>query len=166
MKAGVPRRAVLVLGLMALAPCGRPEPYFGASTPPATQTLIYELGGEPSSFDPATALGFAYGDVRPALLEPLLSRHPDILEPAASLATHYEIDASLAEISVFLRGHPSLVGTQLAGPKECWGAVERRPAGDRGGLINERKARPETLAVLAQDAFTLRVEPSKATSLG
>jgi oligopeptide transport system substrate-binding protein len=175
------------LGSLALASCGRSEPYFGESTPPSTQTLIYEISGEPSSFDPATALGGTESEIVPALLEPLLFRQPESLEPAASLATHYEIDANLKEISFFLRGHPSPRGTKLAGAPGKSAAVlwsDGRPvtAEDfvfawrrlvdpahgsayasllypvaNGKEINEGRARPETLAVRAHGAFTLRV---------
>ena len=65
MNVRIPRRAVLGLGPLTFASCTRLEPYFGKSTPPRSQTLIYDLGGEPSGLDPATALGGTEGDVLP-----------------------------------------------------------------------------------------------------
>src|SRR5262245_17834195 len=100
------RRTLLGFGSIALTSCRNPEPYFGESTPPATQTLIYELGREPGSLDPAASLGGSEVEVWPALMQPLLSKHPDTLEPQAGLATHYELTTGSNEISFFLRGHP------------------------------------------------------------
>jgi len=45
------RRTALGLSSLALASCGKSEPYFGKSTPPARQTLIYEIASELSSLD-------------------------------------------------------------------------------------------------------------------
>ena len=70
----ITRRQALAAPL-AFTACTRREPYFGKSTPPRSQTLIYDLGGEPGSLDPATALGGNEDYVFPALFEPLLSRH-------------------------------------------------------------------------------------------
>jgi hypothetical protein len=46
MSVRISRQAVLGLGPATLASCARREPYFGKSTPPRSQTLIYELAGE------------------------------------------------------------------------------------------------------------------------
>src|SRR5215813_12075171 len=115
MNVRIPRRAMLGLGTVTLASCTRREAYFGKSTPPRSQTLIYEIAGEPGSLDPATALGGTEADVFPALFEPLLSVHPDSMEPAAGLVTHYEMDAGGTEITFFLRGHGSPAGSKLFG---------------------------------------------------
>src|SRR6185295_11977902 len=113
----ITRRQALAAPL-TLAACTRREPYFGKSTPPRSQTLIYDLGTEPGSLDPATSLGGSEAYVLPALVEPLLTRHPESMEPAAGLATHYEIDAGRTEITFFLRGHPSPAGSRLFGAPE------------------------------------------------
>ena len=116
----IPRRAVLTLGPATLSSCGMREPYFGRSTPPGDQTPGLRIGGEPTSLDPATAVGGTEGDVFPALFEPLLSKDRDTLDPAAGLATHYRIDAGLMEFRFFLRGHPSPGGSRLPGaPDRC-----------------------------------------------
>src|SRR5215475_13299895 len=115
MTSPITRRGVLAAPLV-LAGCGRRDPYFGKSIPPGRQTLVYEIGGEPSSFDPAAVLGTSEYYVMPALLEGLLSEDPRTLELTAGLATHYEANAALTEFTFFLRGHPSPRGTQLRGP--------------------------------------------------
>src|SRR6516165_10683137 len=115
MSGRIPRRALLGLGPLTLPSCGRREPYFGKSTPPRSQTLIYDLGTEPGSLDAATSLAGSEAYVWPALFEPLLSRHPESMEPAAGLATHYKMDAGRTEITFFLRGHRSPAGSKLSG---------------------------------------------------
>src|SRR5262249_35720867 len=149
--------------------------------------LIYDLGGEPSSLDPATALAGNEAYVFPALFEPLLSRHPDTLEPAAGLATHYETDAKGTEITFFLRGHRSPAGSELFGAPAkseapLWSDGRPVTANDvvcswqrlvdpvngsawavdlyslaNAKEINQGKAKPETLGVVADGPFTLRV---------
>src|SRR5215468_2007601 len=179
MNVRIPRRAVLGLGPVTLASCTRREPYFGKSTPPRSQTLIYELAGEPGTLDPAITVGGTEWDVFPALFEPLLSRHPESMEPAAGLATHYEMDAGRTEITFFLRGHMSPAGSKLFGaPAKSeaprWSDGRPVTADDvvfgwrrlvdpaNGGPwavnlyplanakeINQGKANPETLGVIA-----------------
>jgi oligopeptide transport system substrate-binding protein len=181
------RRELLGVGSAALASCGRREPYFGKSTPPRTQTLVYEIAGEPGSLDPATCLGNTEVYVMPALFEALVSRHPETFEPIAGLATHYELDASLTEFTFFLRGHPSPTGTKLPGTSGASDAALwsdgrpvtaddfvcawRRLVDPANGStyasslypianareISEGKARPEALAVRADGDFMLRV---------
>jgi oligopeptide transport system substrate-binding protein len=187
MNVRVPRRAVLGLGPVTLASCTRREPYFGKFTPLRSQTLIYNLGTEPGSLDPATSLAGSEAYVLPALVEPLLSRHPESMEPAAGLATHYEMDASRTEITFFLRGHRSPAGSKLFGaPATSEAALwsDGRPvtADDvvcgwrrivdpgngnawavylyllaNGKEINAGKAKPETLGAVADGPFTLRI---------
>src|SRR5262245_59308729 len=67
MNARIPRRAVLGLGPVTLASCAKREPYFGKSFPPRSQTLIYNLGAEPGTLDPATSLVGMEAYVFPAL---------------------------------------------------------------------------------------------------
>lgn len=122
----------------------------------------------------------------PALFQPLLSTHPDTLEPGAGLATHYEIGTSATEIVFFLRGHPSPRGIRLPGAPEKTGAalwsdgqpvtaddfvfawrrlVDPATAGNsnylypivNGKQISEGKSAPETLAVCADGQFALHV---------
>jgi oligopeptide transport system substrate-binding protein len=185
MKTRIPRRAVLGLGSVTLASCTRRKPYFGKSTPPRSQTLIYELAGEPGTFDPAITVGGTEWDIFPALFEPLLSRHPESMEPAAGLATHYEMDAGRTEIRFFLRGHKSPAGSKLFGaPAQSeaplwsdgrpvtaddvvcsWRRIVDPMNGNAASLyplanareINQGKAKPETLGAVADGPYTLRV---------
>jgi oligopeptide transport system substrate-binding protein len=149
--------------------------------------LIYDLGTEPGSLDPATSLGGSEAYVLPALVEPLLSRHPESMEPAAGLATHYEMDAGRTEITFFLRGHRSPAGAKFFGaPAKSEAALwsDGRPvtADDvvcnwqrlvdpvngssyaanlyplaNAKEINEGKAKLDTLGVVADGPYTLRV---------
>jgi oligopeptide transport system substrate-binding protein len=111
------------LGPLALAACRRRERYFGRSTPPSRQTLVYEIPAEPTGFDPATGLGASEIYLLPALFDGLISWNPETLEPQAGLATHYRVDAKLTEYTFFLRGHRNPRGTKLPGT-----AMEPRPA--------------------------------------
>jgi oligopeptide transport system substrate-binding protein len=182
----ISRRHVLAAPL-ALASCRKHEPYFGKATPPTRQSLIYEIGGEPTSLDPATSLdGFEFY-VMPALFEGLVSRDPDTLEPRAALATHYKIEPSLTELTFFLRGHPNPAGTKLPGANAApnpasWSDGRPVTAHDfvyswrrvadpanagayasslyavaNGKEISEGKLPPEKLGIGAVDDYTLRV---------
>jgi len=188
------RRELLGIGSAALASCGGHERYFGKSTPPPTQTLVYETGGEPSSLDPATCVGNTESYVMPAIFECLVSQHPDTFEPEAGLATHYEADVGLTEFTFFLRGHQRPSGTKLRGAGGARNAAlwsDGRPvtAGDfvfswrrladpgsaaagascvypvvNGKEINEGKSLPETLGVRADGDFTLHVRLKAPTA--
>ena len=109
------RRAVLGFGPVALTSCTSQKNYFGNTVPPHSQTLVYEISSEPSTFDPATMLGSGESSVMSALLECLVKTNPETLEPEAALGTHYEVNASLTEYVFYLRGHPNPKGTQLPG---------------------------------------------------
>jgi len=186
MTSPITRRQALAAPI-ALTACGRRDPYFGRSIPPERQSLVYEIGGEPSSFDPAAVLGTSEFYVMPALLEGLLSEDPRTLELTAGLATHCEVNAALTEFTFFLRGHQSPRGTQLPGSTTpcdpaLWSDGRRITAHDfvyawrrlvdpaasgqaaptlypliDAKEITEGKSRPETLGVQAYDDFTLRV---------
>jgi oligopeptide transport system substrate-binding protein len=173
------------LGPVALASCTRREPYFGNSTPPRSQTLIHNLGAEPGGLDPVTSAGGTEYWVWPGLFEPLLSRHPESVEPAAGLATHYEMDAGRTEITFFLRGHRSPAGSKLFGAPDkseaalwsdgrpvtaddvAWSwqrMVDPANGGNTSFLeianareIMEGKAKPEALGAVAEGPYTLRV---------
>jgi ABC-type transport system substrate-binding protein len=62
----ITRRGVLGAPL-SLAGCRRRDPYFGKPTPPRSQTLTYEIGGEPGTLDPATTVGGTEWDIFPSL---------------------------------------------------------------------------------------------------
>ena len=48
------RRTVLAAGPRALAGCAHDGPYFGTTSPPSRQRLVYANGNEPDVFDPGT----------------------------------------------------------------------------------------------------------------
>src|SRR5688572_1893161 len=85
----ISRRALLGFGPWALSFCSQTEQYFGKTIPPRSQTLIYEISSEPSSFDPARMLGTGEAFMMSALLEGLVRPNTDTLEPESALATHY-----------------------------------------------------------------------------
>ena len=111
-EATLSRRAVVAAPL-ALAGCGTASPYFGRTTPPGSQRLVYANGEEPSSLDPAQSVGGNGDNVIAALLDSLIALDPLTLEPAAALATHYAVDASGTRYTFFLRGHSGPRGIRL-----------------------------------------------------
>src|SRR5215472_14027283 len=111
----LPRRTLLGAAPMAFAACGGRERYFGRAKPPSTQTLVYEVPAEPTSFDPATSAGIAESYIWPALVETLVSWNVETLEPRAALASHYHVDSKLIEFVFYLRGHPNPRGVRLPG---------------------------------------------------
>jgi oligopeptide transport system substrate-binding protein len=76
--------------------------------------LTYLLRTEPTSFDPAKALGGGELWVFAALFEPLLQPHPETMEPIAGLATHYRVSADGRQYIFYLRGHSAPEGIRLA----------------------------------------------------
>src|SRR6476620_1045124 len=99
-------RRTLFAAPLALAGCAGASPYFGKTTPPGFQRLVYSNGEEPTSLDPAQCVGGNGDAIVAALLDSLTSLHPLTLEPAAGLATHYEADRRGFGYTFFLRGHP------------------------------------------------------------
>lgn len=108
----VSRRSLLAAPI-ALAGCAGASPYFGRTTPPGFQRLVYSNGEEPTSLDPAQSVGGNGDSIMAALLDSLTSLHPLTLEPAAGLATHYEVDTRSLRYTFFLRGHPHPRGIRL-----------------------------------------------------
>src|SRR6266567_3063392 len=109
----VPRRSILGLSPVVLAGC-RAEggEYFGRTTAPSNQRLIFENSFEPDTLDPALSNGSEAYIVH-ALYEGLTSYHPQTLEPMAALATHYEMDSSETRFTFYLRGHANPRGHKL-----------------------------------------------------
>ena len=181
------RRALLGLGPLALSSCSDHGPYFGKTVPPRSQTLIYEISSEPSSFDPARMLGTGEGFMMNALLEGLVRPNTATLEPEAALAAHYQPNPLQTEFIFYLRGHLKPKGRTLPGAAEhseaaYWSdgipvtahdfvlAWQRcvDPANASidascfypiagGEDINAGKADPRSLGVRAEDDLTLRV---------
>jgi hypothetical protein len=53
----IPRRTVIAAGPLALVGCAYEGPYFGGTSPPSRQRLVYANGNEPDVFDPGTYAG-------------------------------------------------------------------------------------------------------------
>ena len=104
----ISRRGILAAPLV-LAGCASASPYFGRTTPPSSQRLVYANGEEPSSLDPAQSMGGGGDNVIAALLDSLIALDPLTLEPAAALATHYEVDSSGTRYTLFFGDTRSLV---------------------------------------------------------
>jgi hypothetical protein len=93
--------------------CTTDSPYFGKTTPPSEQRLVYANGDEPESFDPAKYAGGTEMRIINALFDGLTKFHPTTLEPMAALATHYETNADQSQFTFYLRGHPNPRGIRL-----------------------------------------------------
>ena len=110
----MPRRNMLAAASLALAGCRREERYFGTTSPPARQVLVYANGNEPDTFDPGTYAGGTEMRIINALFDGLTKFHPVTLEPMAGLATHYEANSGSTRFTFYLRGHPRPRGTRFA----------------------------------------------------
>jgi ABC-type oligopeptide transport system substrate-binding subunit len=90
------------------------QPYFGKTTPPSDQRLVFEIQGEPETLDPAkTSGGPGEWNILPALFEGLTATHPGSAEPVAGLATHYEVAHDQTRYTFYLRGHATPRGHKL-----------------------------------------------------
>jgi oligopeptide transport system substrate-binding protein len=125
------RRTLLTAGPMMLAACSRAEEaYFGRTDPPRSQRLVYLLGAEPGTLDPAKSGDLWEAPVIHALFEGLVTCIAATGEPAAALATHCAISADGLRYTFCLRGHPDPGGTVLSG-----GGVTAAPARWSDGKI-------------------------------
>ena len=143
----IPRRSLLAAGPLALAGCGvNRDPYFGNTTPPTGQRLVFETAADPTTLDPAqTVNGPGEQYILPALFEGLTVNHPIMAEPMAALATHYERSAEGTRYTFFLRGHPSPRGTRLPNADDLPIAFTRgRKASSSGGPARWSDGRPIT----------------------
>ena len=52
----ISRRILLGISPLALSSCARAGAYFGKNALPRAQRLVYEIGGEPETLDPAELL--------------------------------------------------------------------------------------------------------------
>ena len=108
------RPLVLTIAVSALAACGHDGPYFGATSPPARQRLVYANGNEPDVLDPGTYAGGTEMRIINTLFDGLTKFHPTTLQPLAALATHYEVNADSTRFTFYLRGHQHPRGTRFA----------------------------------------------------
>lgn len=110
----IARRTVLAVGPVALAGCARDGMYFGTTSPPGRQRLVYANGNEPDVLDPGTYAGGTEMRIINALFDGLTKFHPLTLEPMAGLATHYEVNGDSTHFTFYLRGHSRPRGIRFA----------------------------------------------------
>jgi len=107
-------RRELCAGGMLFAGCRTAAgAYFGKTDPPTSQRLVYLLGSEPDSLDPATTGGGYEGYIVSSLFEGLTTYHPQTAQPMAGLATHYDVNRDFTRYRFYLRGHARPQGIRL-----------------------------------------------------
>jgi len=120
------RRSFLGLGASGLAGCADEGPYFGNTNPPTSQQLICAAFDAGDSLDPAKA---AIPGRLVTLFEGLTSYHPQTMDPAAGIATHYELSLDRLRVTLYLRGHPNPSGTAFSNTTSLPAVLTRgRPA--------------------------------------
>ena len=111
----ISRRTFLSAGPLALAACGRVEgAYFGRTAWRQQQRLVYLIGAEPATLDPAKSADLFELYIVHALFEGLTTLHPLSGTPMAGLATHYEASPDGLQYIFYLRGHADARGVRLA----------------------------------------------------
>jgi oligopeptide transport system substrate-binding protein len=110
------RRSLLALGPLAIASCARGGEYFGNTEPSHSQRLVYQIGAEPETLDPAISQAGSEIYIIPSLFEGLLTLDPSTQEPLAGIATHYEISSDHKQFTFYLRGHSRPHGIRLSKP--------------------------------------------------
>jgi len=119
------RRTMLTAGPLLLASCASGDDYFGKVDRPRSQRLVFQLGAEPDTLDPALSQAGSEEFILPSLFEGLLTLHPTTNEPQAALATHYQSNPAKQSLR-------SISGETLSRRASGWKAacdVARRRAG-------------------------------------
>ena len=122
----ISRRKLLTAGPMALAACRPAQGYFGRTAPPDSQRLVYLIGAEPATLDPAKSADLWELYIVHALFEGLTTSHPVTCEPMAGLATHYQVSADGLRYTFFLRGHAAAIGVRLPNTSDLAPEFSRR----------------------------------------
>lgn len=104
--------AMLACAILASG-CSTSGNYFGKTSPPDGQRLVYLNGAEPETLDPAKSSGVPESHIQDALFDGLTKYHPKTAEPLAALATHFEANSDNTQFTFYLRGHPAPRGTRL-----------------------------------------------------
>jgi oligopeptide transport system substrate-binding protein len=160
------RREFVGLGATSLISCARSEgAYFGDTTPPRTQRLMFGLGGDPESLDPAKSNASWEFYIIPMLFEGLTQFHPERTEPVAALATHFERTYDHTRYTFCLRGHPAPRGCKLAGTEDMPAEFTR---GRRATAIREPACWSDGAPITAHDfVYSWRrfVNPATAAPL-
>src|SRR5215472_429138 len=115
----IPRRNFIAAAPLALAACHkRRTRYFGNTTPPSRQRLVYLNRDQPFSLDPALVSTNKEINITRCLFESLTRNDPITLAPQAALATHYELNPGGTMLTFFLRGSRHPRGVALSGSEE------------------------------------------------
>jgi ABC-type oligopeptide transport system substrate-binding subunit len=109
----ITRRALCATAILEAACKSRANAYFGDTTVPAEQRLVYIVGAEPATLDPGKTTGGYESFIVPAMFESLTSYHPATGEAMAALATHCEANADRTQFTFYLRGHPKPRGVKF-----------------------------------------------------
>src|SRR5262245_2818371 len=100
----ISRRSLLAGGPVVLGACGKVEAaYFGRTAPPQEQRLVYLIGAEPATLDPAKSADLFELYILHSLFEGLTTLHPTSAEPMAGLATHYDMSPNGLSYTFYLR---------------------------------------------------------------
>ena len=129
MKRPISRRSLLGVAPLALAGCSRSGDYFGLTEPRRRQRLVYQIGAEPETLDPAHSQSGSENYILPSLFEGLVTLDPRTEEPLAGIATHYQSDSGHTQFTFYLRGHPQPRGIVL--PKAVGNLPRSRRSLDR-----------------------------------
>ena len=109
----ITRRSLCAAAILEAACKSKANPYFGDTTVPAEQCLVYIIGAEPATLDPGKTTGGYESFIIPALFESLTNYHPTTGRPMAALATHYKTNADWSQFIFYLRGHPKPDGVKF-----------------------------------------------------
>jgi len=109
----ITRRNLCAAAILEAACKSKASAYFGDTTVPAEQRLVYIIGAEPLTLDPGKTTGAYESFIIPALFESLTNYHPTTGRPMAALATHYKTNADWSQFIFYLRGHPKPVGVKF-----------------------------------------------------
>ena len=190
----ISRRTLFAASPLALASCASGGDYFGRAEPPRAQRLVFQIGAEPETLDPAMSQAGSEEFILPSLFEGLLTLHPSTNEVLAGIATHYHSDSTHTRFTFYLRGHRQPAGIRLAGapihsPPTRWSdgravtahdfvyswrrVVNPKTAAPMANLlycirnaeeVSMRRRPVEALAVWAIDDYTLHVEMRSSTA--
>jgi oligopeptide transport system substrate-binding protein len=111
----ISRRTLFGATPLVLASCANGGDYFGKVERPRAQRLVFQIGAEPETLDPAKSEGGSEEFIVPSLFEGLLTLHPNTNELLAGVATHYRSDSSHTRFTFCLRGHRQPSGIRVAG---------------------------------------------------
>lgn len=148
------RRSLLAGAPIAFAACSRGDnEYFGRIDPPGSEQVVYLIGAEPATLDPAKSTDLWESYVVHALFEGLTSLHPQTGAPMAALATHYEVSPDALQYAFYLRGHAAPRGARL--PNTSTLREEHRAGAAAEDFSRGRPAPPDQVPARWSDGTTI-----------